>query len=114
MQLWVLGRAAYPQELEKNGGWPYVSSSDVPLSDRSVEDPKPRPLSIPEIHEYAALYKQAAHNAVHLAGFDGVEVHGLAAHYIMQSETPLTTFTVPMGALIVLPRVLRLHSNTTF
>ena len=29
-----------------------------------------------EIKDYVALYATAAHNAVHRAGFDGIEIHG--------------------------------------
>ncbi|KAH8823039.1 hypothetical protein DL96DRAFT_1616488 [Flagelloscypha sp. PMI_526] len=72
MQLWALGRAADAKEL---GGWPVVSSSSIALSSRPSDIP-PRPLSTSEIIEYVDLYRQAAYNAVHLAAFDGIEVHG--------------------------------------
>ena len=73
MQLWALGRAAYPSNLEEEG-FPYVSSSATPLTDKKPA--VPRELTIPEIEEYVRLYAQAAENAVVKAGFDGVEVHG--------------------------------------
>lgn len=80
LQLWALGRAASPEVLEKEN-FPYVSSSDVQLDGK----PKPpRPLSIEEINEYVSLYAQAATNAVHRAGFDGVEVHGANGYLIDQ------------------------------
>jgi 2,4-dienoyl-CoA reductase-like NADH-dependent reductase (Old Yellow Enzyme family) len=62
-----------------------VSASDVP-----IEGPKaiPRPLTIPEIHEYAQLYAIAARNAVHHAGFDGVEIHGASRFLIYLSIYP--------------------------
>ncbi|KAH8110922.1 NADH:flavin oxidoreductase/NADH oxidase [Phellopilus nigrolimitatus] len=52
LQLWQLGRAAQPH------------------------DAVPRALTHDEILEYIELFGTAAHNAVHGAGFDGVEVHG--------------------------------------
>ncbi|KAJ7779010.1 hypothetical protein B0H16DRAFT_1878626 [Mycena metata] len=75
LQLWALGRAARPSELtaEDGSSLPYVSASDIPLHERPSTEIQPRPLSIPEIHEYVALYASAASNAVHKAGFDGVE-----------------------------------------
>jgi len=50
-----------------------VSAGDVPLEGR--ED-TPRPLTVDEIKRYIGLYATAAANAVHRAGFDGVEIHG--------------------------------------
>ena len=43
LQLWALGRAALPDELKKEGSYPYVSASDVQLMDRPMP---PRPLTI--------------------------------------------------------------------
>ncbi|KAJ3551583.1 hypothetical protein NM688_g4619 [Phlebia brevispora] len=73
MQLWALGRTADPELLESEGPYPFISASDVKMSDGTLP---PRPLTIPEIKEYVQLYATAAYNAVHRAGFDGVEVHG--------------------------------------
>jgi NADPH2 dehydrogenase len=42
LQLWALGRAALPEVLETEG-YPYVSSSDVALSEQPIP---PRPLTI--------------------------------------------------------------------
>ncbi|KAH9945536.1 hypothetical protein B0H21DRAFT_822999 [Amylocystis lapponica] len=74
MQLWAIGRAADPVQLAaEDPSFPYISASDVQLS----EKPKPpRPLTIPEIAEYVRLYAAAARNAVLGAGCDGVEIHG--------------------------------------
>ncbi|KAG7091718.1 hypothetical protein E1B28_008119 [Marasmius oreades] len=75
LQLWALGRAAITSHLKSlNEAYDVTSSSDIPLSSRKSE--KPRPLTIEEIHEYADLYAQAASNAVLKAGFDGVEMAG--------------------------------------
>ncbi|KAJ7696765.1 hypothetical protein B0H17DRAFT_929054 [Mycena rosella] len=70
LQLWALGRAADAGVLAEQD-LPYVSASDVPIEGK----PAPRPLTIEEIQEYVQLYATAASNAVHKAGFDGVEIH---------------------------------------
>jgi NADPH2 dehydrogenase len=80
MQLWALGRAARPGNLEKEGPFPYISSSNVVMSDGR---PAPRPLTIPEINEYVELFAQAAKNAIE-AGFDGVEIHGANGYLVDQ------------------------------
>ena len=80
LQLWALGRAALPDNLKEEGHFPYVSSSNIPLSDGR---PAPRPLTTEEIKEYIHLYSQAAKNAIE-AGFDGVEIHGANGYLIDQ------------------------------
>ncbi|KAF8206316.1 hypothetical protein K438DRAFT_1963385 [Mycena galopus ATCC 62051] len=80
LQLWALGRTAYVEYLAP--GDPFVSSSpkkiDTPFhrgaSPRT--DDVPRAMTTEEVKEYVELYATAAANAVHKAGFDGVEVHG--------------------------------------
>ena len=71
-QLWALGRANFAgggaQLLEDVKT---VAPSPIGLSDDSV----PAELSLDDIQRYIGHYKQAASNA-HVAGFDGVEVHG--------------------------------------
>ncbi|KAJ7576135.1 FMN-linked oxidoreductase [Mycena floridula] len=82
LQLWALGRAAIPENLtNEDPSLPYVSASDVPLSTRTVS---PRPLTVEEIQEYVSLYATAASNAVHKAGFDGVEIHGANGYLVDQ------------------------------
>ncbi|KAI0088267.1 FMN-linked oxidoreductase [Irpex rosettiformis] len=81
LQLWALGRAASPDQLEKEGPYPYVSASDVQLTGRPFP---PRPLTVEEIKEYISLYATAASNAVHGAGFDGVEIHGANSYLVDQ------------------------------
>lgn len=61
--------------------FPYVSASAIPL--RGTEE-APRALTIPEIKEYVQLFVTAATNAVHEAGFDGVEVHGANGYLVDQ------------------------------
>ncbi|KAJ7857041.1 hypothetical protein B0H13DRAFT_2077808 [Mycena leptocephala] len=79
LQLWALGRAAEIEALAEDG-LPYVSASDVPLKG----GPTPRPLSSEEIQEYVQLYATAASNAVHKAGFDGVEIHAANGYLLDQ------------------------------
>ncbi|KZV59131.1 NADH:flavin oxidoreductase/NADH oxidase [Peniophora sp. CONT] len=78
MQLWALGRTAYPSTIEGKG-FDYVSASAIGLSDR---DKVPRALTTEEVKEYVQLYGTAAHNAVNRAGFDGVEIHGANGYLI--------------------------------
>lgn len=87
LQMYSQGRAAHPAELRGDDpSLPYVSASDVKLKD---VDESPRPLTIPEIHEYVALYEQAAKNAMR-AGFDGVEIHCMFLSFAI-NESSLTT-----------------------
>ncbi|KZT25907.1 FMN-linked oxidoreductase [Neolentinus lepideus HHB14362 ss-1] len=74
LQLWALGRQASPEVLAAEGHPPsaYVSSSATPLPGAAHI---PRALALAELGEWAGLYAAAAGNAVHGAGFDGVEVH---------------------------------------
>ncbi|KAJ7248503.1 hypothetical protein C8J57DRAFT_1358402 [Mycena rebaudengoi] len=79
LQLWALGRAAAADILAQEG-LPYVSASDVPLPGKAA----PRPLAVEEIQEYVQLYATAASNAVHKAGFDGVEIHAANGYLLDQ------------------------------
>ncbi|ETW79286.1 hypothetical protein HETIRDRAFT_453737 [Heterobasidion irregulare TC 32-1] len=73
LQLWALGRAADPTILaEEDPSFPYVSSGNIQMTGAPYP---PRPLTIAEVKEYVQLYATAASNAVHRAGFDGVEIH---------------------------------------
>ncbi|KAJ7439786.1 hypothetical protein FB451DRAFT_145599 [Mycena latifolia] len=81
MQLWALGRAAESAQLvSEDPSFPYVSASDVQLTGK---DTPPRPLTVPEIKEYVALYAQAAKNAI-AAGCDGVEIHNANGYLLDQ------------------------------
>ncbi|KAF7360493.1 putative inactive dehydrogenase EasA [Mycena venus] len=92
LQLWALGRAADVATLAEEGlpADSYVSASDVPLSFVHASDvPQerrraPRPLTVEEIQEYIQLYATAASNAVHKAGFDGVEIHAANGYLLDQ------------------------------
>ncbi|KAG6828462.1 hypothetical protein H0H92_007871 [Tricholoma furcatifolium] len=85
VQLWALGRAAEPAVLasyDPSAPYPFVGASDKPLSSNPAISP--RGLTVDEIQEYVSWYARAAHNAVHRAGFDGVEVHGANGYLIDQ------------------------------
>ncbi|KAI0795061.1 NADH:flavin oxidoreductase/NADH oxidase [Abortiporus biennis] len=69
-QIFAHGRAAYLEALEPLG-YDIVGPSPIPIQGR----PTPRELTVKEIKEYVCWFAEAAHNAVHRAGFDGVEVH---------------------------------------
>ncbi|EDR03120.1 uncharacterized protein LACBIDRAFT_191617 [Laccaria bicolor S238N-H82] len=81
LQLWALGRAATPTVLSEDS-LPYIAPSPIALS--SQPDLVPRELTTEEIKEYIQLYAQAAKNAVHEAGFDGVEIHGANGYLVHQ------------------------------
>ncbi|KZV64653.1 FMN-linked oxidoreductase, partial [Peniophora sp. CONT] len=79
LQLWALGRAAYPEILrEKN--LEYVAADAIGLPDR---ESVPRALTVSEIQEYVELFGAAAHNAIK-AGCDGVEIHGANGYLLDQ------------------------------
>ncbi|KAJ6508828.1 hypothetical protein C8R45DRAFT_968895 [Mycena sanguinolenta] len=79
LQLWALGRTADVDTLAEDG-FPYVSASAVPIHGGAT----PRPLTVEEIDEYVQLYAKAASNAVHRAGFDGVEIHAANGYLLDQ------------------------------
>ncbi|KAG9119357.1 hypothetical protein FRC07_005659 [Ceratobasidium sp. 392] len=82
LQISALGRVAYPEILHAEGH-PYVSSSPTHLEGRSET---PIELSESDIKRYIEHYTSVARNAVHVAGFDGVEIHacngGLTEQFI--------------------------------
>ncbi|RPD77243.1 NADH:flavin oxidoreductase/NADH oxidase [Lentinus tigrinus ALCF2SS1-7] len=82
MQLWACGRAAKLEYFrDRYPDYQYVSASDIPMANKQE---KPRPLTKPEIQQYVEAFAQAARNAVHHAGFDGVEIHGGNGYLIDQ------------------------------
>lgn len=86
-QLWATGRAAYPDVLEREiGADHYVSSSNIPQSDRSEA---PRELREDEIWNYVGDFAEAARNAI-AAGFDGVEIHAANGYLIDQFTQDVT------------------------
>ncbi|KAH9848882.1 NADH:flavin oxidoreductase/NADH oxidase [Lenzites betulinus] len=81
MQLWAIGRATNRTELAKDGDYPYIAPSAVPLKGSDVA---PRPMTPAEIQQHIDGFVTAAKNAVCRAGFDGVEVH--SAHGYMLDQ----------------------------
>lgn len=88
MQIWALGRAANPDIIASpdsvsnpGGPYPYISASDIQLTNKPVP---PRALTDAEVKEYIELFGQAAKNAVFGAGFDGVEIHGAHGYLVDQ------------------------------
>lgn len=85
MQLWALGRTAYPEQLQsEDPSYVYHSSSDLRLEGRPADSPAPHPLTITEIKQFVQWFATAASNAVHKAGFDGVEIHAAGGYLIDQ------------------------------
>ncbi|KAI0744799.1 NADH:flavin oxidoreductase/NADH oxidase [Earliella scabrosa] len=83
LQLWALGRAARTAALkQENPDFNRVAPSPIALS-ISPED-IPHELTKDEIKQYVRWYGTAAHNAVNLAGFDGVEIHGANGYLVDQ------------------------------
>lgn len=82
VQIWALGRTANIELVKKEQGEDatLVSSSDIPLG----QNPPPRPLTEDEIQQYIQDFAKAAKDAVELAGFDGVEIHGANGYLIDQ------------------------------
>jgi NADPH2 dehydrogenase len=82
LQLWALGRTADASfSHSEDPSIPYAAPSAIPLKGRSVT---PRELTVAEIKELVKLYGTAASNAVHRAGFDGVEIHGANGYLVDQ------------------------------
>ena len=86
LQLWATGRSSEVEVLTANG-FDHVSSSAVPVPPTigvNEHPSTPRALSETEIETYIEEHVQAAKNAVNLAGFDGVEIHGANGYLIDQ------------------------------
>ncbi|GLC58939.1 hypothetical protein PLESTB_001419500 [Pleodorina starrii] len=92
-QLWHCGRASHP-DLQPNGAAP-ISSSNRPITSPAYQvhtpsGPKsytaPRPATREEIKRVVGEYARAAKNAVEVAGFDGVEIHGANGYLVDQMD----------------------------
>ncbi|KAL1691073.1 hypothetical protein GGG16DRAFT_54295 [Schizophyllum commune] len=80
LQLWALGRGASLAQLQsEDPSFKLVAPSRIPL--KGTTD-IPHELTVSEIKEYTRLYGEAAKNAVHKAGFDGVEIHSATGYLV--------------------------------
>lgn len=79
VQLWHTGRAS---SAGMRGGKTPVSSGSQPMDGKYLDgveckDAPPRGLEVEEIHALTAEWAAASKRAVDIAGFDGVEIHGI-------------------------------------
>ncbi|HEV2694689.1 MAG TPA: alkene reductase [Verrucomicrobiae bacterium] len=86
LQLWHVGRMSDPMFL--NGAQPVAPSPIAPAGHISLVRPlkrfvTPRALELNEIPGIIEAYRRGAENA-HLAGFDGVEIHGANGYLLDQ------------------------------
>lgn len=91
-QLWHVGRVSHA-ELQPGGGAP-VAPSAIAAKTKTVlmrdgvptfvETSVPRALATDELPGIVEDYRRAAHAAVHVAGFDGVEIHAANGYLIDQ------------------------------
>jgi NADPH2 dehydrogenase len=79
-QLIALGRAADPDQLQKEGGYELLAPSPIQME---VGMPSPKELGEEQIQGIISKFAIAAKNAVR-AGFDGVEVHGANGYLVDQ------------------------------
>jgi NADPH2 dehydrogenase len=77
-QLWALGRAARPHELQKKE-LEMLSSSGTPMT---ADGAVPRPMTKAEIWSCVSNFARAARSAVENAGFNGVEIHAANGYLI--------------------------------
>lgn len=74
MQIGAVGRQALPDVLKsRDPTFPHIGASALPPMPGA---PIPRAITKEEIKEYIDFFGTSAANAVHKAGFDGVEIHG--------------------------------------
>jgi N-ethylmaleimide reductase len=91
-QLWHVGRVSHV-DLQPGGGKP-VAPSAITAKTRTVlikdgipaftETSEPRALDAAELPDIVRSYATAARNAVEVAGFDGVEIHGANGYLLDQ------------------------------
>ena len=71
--------ASLAQLQSEDPSFKLVAPSPIPL--KGTTD-IPHELTVAEIKEYTQLYGEAAKNAVHKAGFDGVEIHSATGYLV--------------------------------
>ncbi|QLG74980.1 hypothetical protein HG535_0H03070 [Zygotorulaspora mrakii] len=94
VQLWVLGRQAYPDTLARDG-LRYDSASDAVYMDAEQEEKANKAnnpqhgITKDEIKQYIADYVHAAKNSIE-AGADGVEIHAANGYLLNQFLDPIS------------------------
>jgi NADPH2 dehydrogenase len=88
VQLWALGRAATTSFMEERG-MDVVGASAIPIAQNSS---MPRPLEEAEILKFIGEYAKAAKDAVEIAGFDGVEIHGANGYVFSPLSQDASTY----------------------
>ncbi len=92
VQLWHVGRVSHTS-LQPGGQAPVAPSALVAKTKtfvvedgvgKFVDTSMPRALDATELPGIVADYVRAAHNAIHVAGFDGVEVHSANGYLLDQ------------------------------
>ena len=91
-QLWHVGRVSHTS-LQPNGGQP-VAPSAITANTKTVlikdgvpsfvDTSEPRALQAYELPDIVHAYAAAARNAVHTAGFDGIEIHAANGYLLDQ------------------------------
>lgn len=79
-QLYHLGRAGRPDEIDKSLGYKMKSASAIPIDDTRAT---PEEMTEDDILETIREYAVAAKNAI-AAGFDGVEIHAANGYLVDQ------------------------------
>ncbi|CEP60477.1 alkene reductase LALA0_S01e11804g [Lachancea lanzarotensis] len=94
VQLWVLGRQAYPDTLKRDG-LRYDSASDGVYMDEESKTKAEQcgnplhGLTKPEIQQYIQDYVKSAQNSI-AAGADGVEIHSANGYLLNQFLDPIS------------------------
>ena len=94
VQLWVLGRQAFPDTLARDG-LRYDSASDEVYMDKESEEKAKKSnnpqhgITKDEIKQYIKDYVQAAKNSI-AAGADGVEIHSANGYLLNQFLDPIS------------------------
>lgn len=94
VQIWALGRQAFPDSLARDG-LRYDSASDgiymdEEMKDRALSSGNPQHgVTKAEIRQYIEEYVKAAENSIR-AGADGIEIHSANGYFLNQFLDPLS------------------------